>query len=130
MAEAAAPAIVAWRNSRRLQFTSWAALSYGCGRDVPFFCVSCGWSQMDYQSLLRSTLMSEPSKHALVPRSECQILPASQSHGALAGMVADALAIVATQAPSLSRGTLAILIADDDGPLLDYLVELLTPTFH
>ena len=85
---------------------------------------------MDYQSLLCTTLMSEPPNHALVPTSERQILPASQSNGALAGMVADALAIVATQAPSLSRVRLALLIADDDGPLLDYLVELLTPSFH
>ena len=78
---------------------------------------------------LLSGFMADPIQHALVLHSDSQVALLQQRRGPLANMIADALSIAGSRAPSLDDGKLSILIADDDRLLLNYLTELLAPNF-
>jgi DNA-binding NtrC family response regulator len=73
--------------------------------------------------------MADPSSHAIVLHSENGVSLRAERAGPLALMVGDALSLVAGGEPQSAEKKPALLLVDDDKPLLAYLSELLAPHF-
>ena len=73
--------------------------------------------------------MADPSSHEIVLHSDTGVCIRAERIGPLALMLGDALSLVAGEEPRPAEKKPALLLVDDDQPLLAYLSELLAPHF-